>query len=139
MRAGNQHIIQKQIIEINFENSDDSFGLQNRIAEVFYEKLQPRMEVLLDELFGENQFASIEKLEIDLGLLNLKNWEQEFANQAIYKLKDELIHVNKGEIDTKKTKETAAEEAFFRTPPALARRITTSPFCAWPGSCDARP
>jgi hypothetical protein len=113
MRAGNQHIIQKQIIEINFENPDDSFGLQNQVAEVFYEKLEPRMEVLLDELFGENQFASIDKLEIDLGLLNLKNWEQEFTEQAILKLKDVLIQVNKKEVDTEKSKETAAEEAFF--------------------------
>ncbi len=113
MRAGNQHIIQKQIIEINFENPDDSFGLQNHVAEVFYEQLQPRMEVLLDELFGENQFASIDKLEIDLGLLNLKNWEQEFTEQAIRKLKDELTEVNKKEVDTEKSKETTAVEAFF--------------------------
>lgn len=113
MRSGNQHIIQKQIIEINFENPDDSFGLQNHVAEVFYEQLQPRMEVLLDELFGENQFALIDKLEIDLGLLNLKTWEQEFTEQALLKLKDELIQVNKKEVDTEKSKETAAEEAFF--------------------------
>jgi len=39
MRAANVHIIQKQTIEINFESMDDSNGLQNQIAEVFYEKL----------------------------------------------------------------------------------------------------
>ena len=113
MRTDNLHIIQKQIIEINFENPVDSFGLQNHVAEVFYEQLQPQMDVLLDELFGGNKFVSIDKLEIDLGLLNLKTWEQEFTEQTILKLKEELILVNKKEIDTEKSKETAAEEAFL--------------------------
>lgn len=113
MRADNLHIIQKQTIEINFDSLDDSAGLQNHVADVFYEELQPRMEMLLDEMFGENQFASIDKLEIDLGILNLKNWEQEFSEQAIHKLKDALIQVNKEEIDSKKIEETTAPETFF--------------------------
>jgi hypothetical protein len=113
MRSDNLHIIQKQSIEINFDSMDDSAGLQDRIAEVFYEKLQPRMEVLLDDMFGKNQYALIDKLEIDCGLLDMKNWEQEFTDQAILKLKDELIQINTGEIDPEKIEETAAEEAFF--------------------------
>lgn len=113
MRADNQHIIQKQTIEINFENLDDSVGLQNHIAEVFYKRLQPRMEVLFDEIFGKNNHASIDKLEIDCGLLHKKNWEQEFTEQAISKLKEELVHLNREEIDIKKIEETAAAESFF--------------------------
>jgi len=113
MRADNLHIIQKQTIEINFDRMDDSTGLQNRVAEVFHEEFKPQMEILLDKMFGENQFASVDKLEIDLGFLNLKNWEQEFTEQAILKLKDELIQVNKKEIHSKRNKETTASETFF--------------------------
>lgn len=113
MQPYNQHIIQKQTIEINFENRVDSAGLPNHIAEVFYEKLQPQMEVLFDELFGKNYHASIGRLEIDCGVLNKKNWEQEFTEQVIRKLKEELIQVNKEEVDNKKVEENSAAEAFF--------------------------
>ncbi len=113
MQAGNQHIIQKQIIEINFDSMDDPAGLQNRVTEMFYEQLQPRMEVLLDEIFGKDKYASIDKLEIDCGLLNMENWEQEFASQAMLKLKEGLVQVNKKEIDGKGIEEKTAAETFF--------------------------
>jgi len=113
MRSDNLHIIQKQSIEISFDSMDDPAGLQNKVAEMFYEKLQPRLEVLLDEMFGENQFASIDKLEIDCGFLNMENWEQEFTAQAILKLKEGLVQVNKKEIDIIKIEETTAAESFF--------------------------
>src|SRR4051812_21095554 len=96
------HIIQKQFVEIEFENVDNAMGMQNRIAEVFYERVQPQMEVLFDELFGKNYYASLDKLEIDCGVLNKKNWEQEFTEQAIGKLKEQLVQVNKKIIDFKK-------------------------------------
>jgi hypothetical protein len=113
MHGTNQHIIQKQTIDISFDGLGDSVGLQNQVAEMFYEKLQPRMEVLFDEMFGENEYTAIDKLEIDLGFLNLKDWEQEFTEQAIHKLKEELNHVYKEKIDPERIDEKAAEEAFF--------------------------
>ena len=113
MQAQNLHRIRKQTIEISFESSVDSTGLQNQVAEVFYEKLQPGMEVLFDEMFGEKAHASIDRLEIDCGLLSKKNWEQEFADQAIRKIKEELIQMNTQERDPEKIKETAVTEAFF--------------------------
>ena len=113
MRADNHHIIKKQTIEISFENPGDSFGVQNLVAEMFYEQLQPRMEILFDEICGENRHLKIDKLEIDCGVLDLKNWEQQFTEQTILKLKDELIEVDKEKIDPEKIEETAAEEAFF--------------------------
>ena len=113
MQAQNLHRIRKQTIEISFESSVDSTGLQNQVAEVFYEKLQPGMEVLFDEMFGEKAHASIDRLEIDCGLLSKKNWEQEFADQAIRKIKEELIQMNTQERDPEKIKETAVIEAFF--------------------------
>ena len=107
------HIIQKQTIEISFENIDNAIGVQNQIGDMFYEKLQPQMQPLFDELFGENYYVSLDKLEIDCGLLNQKNWEQEFVEQAIRQLKKELLQINKREIDLKKTREKIATETFF--------------------------
>jgi len=113
MRADNHHIIKKQTIEISFENPGDSFGVQNLVTEMFYEQLQPRMEILFDEICGENSHIKIDKLEIDCGVLDAKNWEQQFKEQTILKLKDELIEIEKEKIDPEKIEETEAEEAFF--------------------------
>ena len=107
------HFIQRLSIEIEFGNVENGIGMQNHIAAVFYEKIQPCMEVLFDELFGKNYFASIDKLEIDCGLLNKKNWEQEFTEVAIRKLKEGLLQVNKTEIDVNKVEEVTAVETFF--------------------------
>jgi hypothetical protein len=93
-----QHIIQKQIIEIEFRNFDDPIGLQNRIAEVFCEKLQPGIENLFDEIAGKNSFACIEKLEIDSGLISKENWEQELVDNTLRQLKTELSVIGKKEI-----------------------------------------
>ncbi|MBK8553379.1 MAG: hypothetical protein IPL53_20875 [Ignavibacteria bacterium] len=87
MAASNLHFIQKQSIEIRFEKTDSTIGVQNQIGDVFNEKILPRMERLFDELFGKNYHASIDKLEIDCGILNQKNRENEFAEQFIRKLK----------------------------------------------------
>jgi hypothetical protein len=113
MRTENLHIIQKQTIEIEFENIDDSFGVQDRVAQVFYETLQPRMEILLDEMFGKDKFVSIDKLEIDCGLLSMENWEEEFTKQAIQKLQIELIEEKRKTVNGKELKENAASETFF--------------------------
>jgi len=113
MRAENQHIIQKQTIEIEFENIDDSFGVQDRVAQVFYENLQPRMEILLDEMFGKDQYASIDKLEIDCVVLNIENWEQEFTAQAMLKMKEGLVQVSSQKIDVNVKEETNVAETFF--------------------------
>jgi hypothetical protein len=113
MRSDNLHIIQKQTIEIEFENIDDSFGVQDRVAQVFYENLQPRMEILLDEMFGKDQYASIDKLEIDCGVLSIENWEQEFTAQAMLKMKEGLVQVSRQKIDVNVKEETNAAETFF--------------------------
>ena len=110
MRANNSHIIQTQSIEIEFENLDDAIGVQNRIAELFYEKLQPKMEQLFDEMTGEKYFANIDKLEIDCGTLSKKNWEEDFVDASLRQLKQELIQINKKEINQR---QLAAEIFLF--------------------------
>jgi len=103
------HIIQRQEIEINFTDPDDSMDLQNRIAEVFYDKIQPEIEKLLDGKFDKNHFASIDKLDIDIGLISEKNWEKEFLDNTLRKLKTELSVTDKLEI---KQDDSQSENAF---------------------------
>ncbi len=93
MKNKSLHIIQQQEVEIHFDNLDDAIGIQNRMADLFYEKLQPAMDNLFDELVGKNDFLKLDKLEIDCGILSDKNWEAEWVEHSIRKLRQELISV----------------------------------------------
>jgi hypothetical protein len=109
LKYPDSHIIQRQEIEINFTNPDDAMGLQNRIAEVFYDKIQPEIEKLLDEKFDKNHFASIDKLDIDIGSISENNWEQELLENTLRQLKTELSVTDKLEI---KQDDSQSENAF---------------------------
>jgi hypothetical protein len=91
-------MIRKQNVVISFEDTEEGIGMQNHIAEVFHERLKPAMEIVLDEEIGRNYFASVEKLEIDCGILSNKNWEQEWIETTLRKLRDALRTVNKRRI-----------------------------------------
>jgi hypothetical protein len=84
------HIIQKQSISISFENPANALGLQNRIAELFYERVQPQMEALFDELADADHNIKIETLEIDCGIIKGKHWEEEWVDTVLFRLKQEL-------------------------------------------------
>ena len=71
------HIIGKQTIEIDFDALEEAMGVQNRISELYRERLLPAMESLFDEMVGPEHRAVIERLEIDCGELSYKNWEYE--------------------------------------------------------------
>jgi hypothetical protein len=113
LKYPDSHIIQRQEIEINFTNPDDAMGLQNRIAEVFYDRIQPEIEKLLDEKFDKNHFASIDKLAIDIGLISEKNWEQELLDNTLRQLKTELSVTDKIEIKLENRQSENALNSFM--------------------------
>lgn len=106
------HIIGKQTIEVSFESLDNAIGIQNRIAEIFYERIQPEMELLFDNNLGENYTAVIDHLEIDCGLLSSKNWEEEWVEVTLRTLKERLVALDKqtGNRDTGNNQSTLIEE-----------------------------
>jgi hypothetical protein len=89
------HHIQKQFIEIQFAGMEEAMGLQNEMAGVFYTKLQPKMEALFDELCDDQHSISLERLEIDCGVLPGTAWEEEWVEMALRKLKAELLTVHR--------------------------------------------
>lgn len=95
MNSHKNHIIGKQFIEISFDNLEDSFGVQDRIAAIYYEELQPRMEILFDEMFDKDRVVVIDRLEVDCEILNKNNWEKEWVETSLRKLKDQLRQADK--------------------------------------------
>jgi len=90
VKKNNQHIIRNVCLEIDFDSPEDAFGIQNRIAELFYDRLQPGLEKLLDEMAGEGYLIKLDKLEIDCGKIHEKNWEQDWVESILNKIKTEL-------------------------------------------------
>lgn len=106
----NSHLIQQQNFEIQFDHFSDGIGIQNEIQEMFYEKLLPRMEDLFDEIAQEKYTISIEKLEINCGLLNSKYWKEELVEETLLHLRQELLISPKKEI--KNPEKTEADIEF---------------------------
>jgi hypothetical protein len=92
------HMIQQQNFEIQFEQFSDGIGIQNEIKDLFYEKLLPRIEYLFDEIVQEKYAISIEKLEIDCGLLDSKYWQEELVEETLRNLRQQLLISPKKEI-----------------------------------------
>ena len=113
MLPRNTHIIQKQSFEISFENPETTLGLQDQIAQVFYENLKPRMEKMFDEMFDNDQYTIIDRLDIELGTLDPENWEQEFTDRAIEKLKISLATAQKDSINYQNYHSQKSTEIFF--------------------------
>lgn len=94
MYINNQHIIQKQVLEVEMENPADAFQFRNRLGEVFHEKILPGLEILFDEIGTNNRLIRIDQLKIELGNIEAKNWENELAEKAIKQIRQALLMEN---------------------------------------------
>lgn len=112
MPGAKPHIVQKQFIEVLFRDLENSMGMQHRMAELFYERLQPRMADLFDELCREQQTIRIEKLVIDCGVLPTVSWEEEWVETTLRNLKAELLVAHRERLGNDEEK-SEWQEAFF--------------------------
>lgn len=81
-------------MELSFESLSDGFGMQDRVGELFHERLLPRMEALFDEMGGSHDIV-FDSLEIDCGILQTRDWEETLIDKAIFELRQKLLAANK--------------------------------------------
>jgi hypothetical protein len=98
--TGGDHIIQKQFIAIDFGVNPNGLSVQNELAELFYEKLFPRMQILFDELGNDNYLISFEKLQIDLGSIPARHWQETLVEETLSALRQELLAADKVKLNT---------------------------------------
>src|SRR6266498_1744970 len=70
------HILNKQVIDMRTDNRLDSFALQQKISDIYYDDMLPLLEKLFDELSNEDELISLDCLEIDLGIFTEKELHQ---------------------------------------------------------------
>lgn len=85
-----KHIINKQILELSLHDNLEAVNVQKRISEVFRSKLFPRLDELFTNLSGKNDVLRIEKLELDIGDININKIEEEIVSKSIAALENKL-------------------------------------------------
>ncbi len=85
-----RHIIHRQSVEVTFDEPGERRGIQDRLAEVYYERILPQLDQLFSEFGTEHDVVTVPKLLIDCGVLHETNWEEELTASICSTVRDEL-------------------------------------------------
>ncbi|WP_153801258.1 contractile injection system tape measure protein [Foetidibacter luteolus] len=86
-----QHIIQKQVLEVEMQAPPDAFAFRNRLGELYNYHIYPALEDVFNAVCPGESYIVIEKLVIDIGELNYTNWETDVVAKTLLQLKNELL------------------------------------------------
>lgn len=96
-----QHIIKKQIIDLSVDKKQDAFHVQQEVSNYYRNKILPLLEKAFDAASNEDETISVDSLEIDLGVINIKETEKaEEVEKVFLKIEEMLIPI-KQEISSK--------------------------------------
>lgn len=87
------HLIGRQIIELEVAESHLAQRLQASASRLCRDLLPERLEAMLDKIAGDDTVIQIDKLEIDLGELDQKSFETVFARKVQEILEKQIIEL----------------------------------------------
>ena len=88
------HFIRQQYLHVDLQGSEsDGFALQNQLTDLYYRKLVPVIEDILDQSTSAGSHLKIDKLEIDAGTISLDRLEYELANAVAEALRKSIKNV----------------------------------------------
>src|SRR5665647_44430 len=100
-----QHIIKKQIISLTLNNKMDAFAIQHLVSEHYWQEIVPVLQKALDRASIEEETIYLDKLEIDLGIIKIKDIESGRWNDEVYKkISEQLSLLNAGPSSDNKVK-----------------------------------
>ena len=114
-----QHIIKKQIINLTLNKKMDAFAIQHLVSERYWREIVPLLQKLFDNASTEDEIIHLDKLEVDLGIINIKDIEKGRWNDEVYKkISEQLKLVNAGQPSEEKVKKqsktvSSAEQWIF--------------------------
>lgn len=115
-----RHIIKKQILEFHVNDKLDAFRMQQDMSDYNTKVLLPLLEKIMNELSVEDEIIELDKIELDLGLLQLKELEKATTVSDLFetirsKIKDAIrqsgTQYNSGQ--TKKPLRVARQWLFY--------------------------
>ncbi|TPN83945.1 contractile injection system tape measure protein [Aquimarina algicola] len=69
----NTHLIGKQIMHLEVNSSKNPHELQQKMSQLVWTTLTPKLNALFDTLVGENEVIRFDTIEIDIGYFDLEN------------------------------------------------------------------
>jgi len=113
-----QHIIKKQIIDLTLNQKMDAFAVQHLVSERYWHEIVPVLQKALDGISAEDEIYYLDKLEIDLGIINVKDIEKGRWNDDVFKkVAEQLSLLTSGPSSEKKVKKpktlSVAEQWLF--------------------------
>jgi hypothetical protein len=102
--AGSKNIIRKQTLHFQYNGNADGFALQKDVSDWCNFNLIPEIEQQLEEFSQNDNYLSIDKLEINAEV-DSKNWKQKIRDELIYELKQKISRYKPELPDIKKTTE----------------------------------
>ena len=79
------HIIRRQLLELNLDKFQTPFNLQNRLRDEYYHTLLPILEEWFDQLAGEEEVLHIDTLVLDLGIFSSREFNEEELRRRLTK------------------------------------------------------
>lgn len=85
MSNSQNHIIQRQVLEVDLPESESHWEWQKRLSHFAREQFAPKLEALLDRLSLPGEVISIEKLELSADTISGENWEELLLEDLLLK------------------------------------------------------
>lgn len=82
-RNEQRHIIKRQILELRLNSKAQTFELQNKISEILQRKILPLLEECCNQLSRADEIDRIDKLEINLGNIDINHLEVELTEKFV--------------------------------------------------------
>lgn len=86
----NHHHIARQFFDLHLKGKADAFEFQQRLTRLYWDEIVPALTRLFDDLVGPHELIRIEKLEIDLGEITMRELERLIVEKIIQAIKDQL-------------------------------------------------
>lgn len=93
-----KHLIYKQKVTLHLSKKNEVHALQDKVSMLLQSGLMDGLEAVLDSAFPPDKVVRIDKLQLDLGVISVKNFESEFKTQFIKSLSMSLA-VKAGSLD----------------------------------------
>lgn len=99
---GQKHIIHREVLELTVPGRERALPIQNKASEIVKNKLNPALNALFSGISNLDEIVRLDKLEIDLGNIQLASFDDEIVHRAVKKAEVEirkLINIGKTKND----------------------------------------
>jgi len=90
MLSDRHHVIKRQILEVEVDPSIPATGLQNRMSQLYRQKIVPLLDAYCSQWSDAETVHRIDRLEIDLGEIDLTTFDTDYVAKAAEALAEQL-------------------------------------------------